>query len=87
MGCLTLLKVKPGFVTLEAFKKRGNDGAADVAMLHLLMDQHPLFGVASLPKISDKSLISRILSGERNLAKQYIKMLSERFNINPSLFF
>lgn len=71
---------------LNAFENQAHDDDADVAMLRLLMDQHSL-GVASFPEIGDKSLISKILSGKRNLTKQHIKLLSRRFNINPSLFF
>jgi len=75
-----------GIAALEEFEKQSNDQAADIVMLRVLMEQHQL-GVASFPEIGDKSHISRILSGERNLTKQHIALLSERFNINPSLFF
>lgn len=90
-GLISLLgqaiaRYEEGIEELEEFKKQANDGAADVVMLRLLMDQHQL-GVANFPEIGDKSLISRILSGKRNLTKQHITLLSERFNINPSLFF
>ena len=90
-GLISLLghaiaRYEEGIEALEEFNKQTNDGPADVAMLRLLMDQHQL-GVASFPEIGDKSLISKILSGKRNLTKNHIKLLSERFNINPSLFF
>lgn len=62
------------------------DDAADVAMLRLLMDQHGL-GVADFPEIGDKSLLSRILSGQRNLTKKHIARLSKRFDVEPGLFF
>lgn len=62
------------------------DDAADVAMLRLLMDQHGL-GVADFPEIGDKSLLSRILSGQRNLTKKHISRLSKRFDVDPGLFF
>jgi HTH-type transcriptional regulator/antitoxin HigA len=62
------------------------DDAADVAMLRLLMDQHGL-GVADFPEIGDKSLVSRILSGQRNLTKKHIARLSKRFDVEPGLFF
>lgn len=90
-GLITLLgraiaRYEDEVTTLEEFKRQAYEGPADVAMLRLLMDQHKL-GVASFAEIGDKSLISRILSGERNLTKKHIKILSERFNISPSLFF
>lgn len=59
---------------------------ADLSMLRLLMDQHNL-GTADLPEIGSKSMVSRVLSGERSLNKNHIKALSERFNIDPGLFF
>ena len=55
-------------------------------MLRLLMDQYDL-GVADLPEIGSKSMVSRVLSGERSLNKKHIKALSERFGIDPGLFF
>jgi HTH-type transcriptional regulator/antitoxin HigA len=50
------------------------------------MEQHKL-GVADLPEIGSKSLVSRILNGERRLTRNHIEALSKRFNINPALFF
>ncbi len=50
------------------------------------MDQHGL-GTADLPDIGSKSMVSRVLSGERSLNKKHIQALSERFSINPALFF
>ncbi len=73
-------------MTLEKLDNLVKIKQLNVAMLRLLMDQHQL-GVANFPEIGDKSLISRILSGKRNLTKQHITLSSERFNINPSLFF
>lgn len=57
-----------------------------VALLKMLMEQHGL-GVADLPEIGGKSLISRILNGERSLTRNHIEALSKRFDINPALFF
>jgi len=71
---------------LSTFDTEVRTGPADVAMLRVLMDQHNL-GMVDFPEIGDKSLISRILSGSRNLTKQHIEKLSERFNISPGLFF
>ena len=75
-----------GLVTLEAFETQANDIPADVAMLRVLMKQQGL-EVADFPEIGDKSLVSRMLSGSRNLTKQHIRKLSERFGIKSSLFF
>lgn len=72
--------------TLVAFDEASENDAADIALLRLLMSQHQLTG-AELPEIGDKTLVSKILSGERNLTKQHIEKLSKRFQIDPGLFF
>lgn len=59
---------------------------AGVALLKVLMEQYDL-GVADLPEIGSKSLVSRILSGNRSLTRKHIKALSQRFGISPALFF
>ncbi len=71
---------------MTAFEQRSMSQPSDVAMLRLLMDQHNL-GTADLPEIGSKSMVSRVLSGERSLNKNHIKALSDRFHISPSLFF
>lgn len=69
------------------FNDRINSGDAGVSCLRLLMDQHKL-GVADLPEIGSKSLVSKILNErDRQLTKQHIEALSQRFNISPALFF
>ena len=71
---------------LVEFEVRTMGQSADLAMLRVLMDQHNL-GTTDLPEIGSKSMVSRVLSGERNLNKNHIHALSQRFNINPGLFF
>lgn len=71
---------------LAAFDHRSMAAPSDVATLRLLMDQHGL-GTADLPEIGSKSMVSRVLSGERSLNKNHIQALAQRFSISPSLFF
>lgn len=71
---------------LDAFQQQTDEIPVDVAMLRLLMKQQGL-GVADFPEIGDKSLVSRILSGSRNLTKQHIQKLAVRFGVSESLFF
>ena len=71
---------------VQAFEKNVSDMPADISMLRLLMDQHELNGT-DFPEIGDKTLVSKILKGDRNLTKDHIVKLSERFNISPALFF
>jgi HTH-type transcriptional regulator/antitoxin HigA len=39
------------------------------------------------PEIGSKSMVSRVLSGQRNLTKKHIEALCQRFHISPVLFF
>lgn len=71
---------------LVEFESRAMQQPTDLAVIRLLMDQYKL-GTNDLPEIGSKSMVSRVLSGERALNKKHIKALSERFNINPGLFF
>ncbi len=71
---------------LAVFEARAMQQPTDLAVIRLLMDQYKL-GTNDLPEIGSKSMVSRVLSGERALNKNHIKALSERFNIDPGLFF
>ena len=67
-----------------------NDAAvnqpADIATLSLLMAQYQL-STADIPEIYSKSMVSRVLSGERSMNKNHIKALADRFQISPNLIF
>ena len=69
------------------FNESTGIGDPALAVLRTLMDQHGL-GVADLPEIGSKSLVSKILNQrDRQLTRQHIEALSERFRISPALFF
>ncbi|MBV1884041.1 MAG: helix-turn-helix domain-containing protein [Pseudomonadales bacterium] len=61
-----------------------NDG---VAVLRVLMDQHHLRLEDLKEEIGSKSLVSMILNGSRNLTREHIQSLSDRFKVAPSAFF
>ncbi|PCJ50950.1 MAG: transcriptional regulator [Gammaproteobacteria bacterium] len=71
---------------LVEFENYAMAQSSDLTVLRVLMDQHAL-GTADLPEIGSKSMVSRVLSGQRSLNKNHIKALSERFNLDPALFF
>src|SRR5690606_25916729 len=71
---------------LAVFEQRALEQPGDLAMLRLLMSQHQP-GTADLPENGSKSMVSRVLSGERSLNKKHISALSRRFDIDPGLFF
>lgn len=68
------------------FVNKAMEGEADIAVLRFIIDQHQLT-LSDLPEIGHKSLVSKILSGERNLTRSHIDKLSKRFHLDPGLFF
>ena len=57
-----------------------------VEVLKVLMEDHGL-GQGDLPEIGSQSLVSKILSNERQLTKEHIEKLSKRFHVSPAVFF
>jgi HTH-type transcriptional regulator/antitoxin HigA len=57
----------------------------DASTLRFLMDQHQL-NTSDLPEVGDKSIISRILSGQRQLTRKHIAALCLRFSLASSFF-
>jgi HTH-type transcriptional regulator / antitoxin HigA len=73
----------PDFAEFNA----GVEAPDAVDMLKFLMEQHGL-GIADLPEIGSKSLVSRILNRRgRELTRRHIEALSKRFGVSPALFF
>lgn len=70
----------------NAFNDRIEKLDNGIATLKVIMEQHHL-GIADLPEIGSKSLVSRILRGDRRLTRNHIAALSQRFGISPALFF
>lgn len=68
------------------FNRRVEQVDPGVATLKSLIEQHGLT-MNDFPEIGSKSLVSRVLSGERQLTRQHIRALTWRFNINAELFF
>ena len=56
-------------------------------VLHFLMDQHGLRQKDFVDVFGTPSIVSEVLSGKRELNKEHIRRLSERFHISPELFF
>jgi HTH-type transcriptional regulator / antitoxin HigA len=55
-------------------------------VLRLLMEQHGL-KQGDLPEIGSQGVVSELLSGKRELNKNQIARLSERFGVSPATFF
>ena len=56
-------------------------------VLHFLMDQHGLKQKDLADVFGTPSIVSEVLSGKRELNKDQIKRLSDRFHVSPELFF
>ena len=58
-----------------------------LGVLRFLMDQHSLKQKDLVDVFGTPSIVSEILSGKRELNKEHIRRLSERFHVSPELFF
>lgn len=71
---------------LAAFNARIKALPRGVAALRVLMDQYGLNQSSFCNEIGQRSLVSRILSGERNLTVDHIRALAKRFNVSAEVF-
>ena len=69
------------------FNQRVSELDDGVAVLKTLMDQHQLKAEDLKEEIGGKSLVSMILNGTRNLTLDHVQALSDRFKLEPALFF
>ena len=56
-------------------------------VLRFLMDQHGLKQKDLVDVFGAPSIVSEVLNGKRELNKDQIRRLSERFHVSPELFF
>ena len=61
--------------------------AKPLDVLQFLMEQHGLKQKDLIDVFGTPSIVSEVLSGKRELNKEHIKRLSERFQVSPELFF
>jgi HTH-type transcriptional regulator/antitoxin HigA len=61
--------------------------ATPLEVISFLMDQHGLKQKDLVDVFGTASIVSEVLSGNRDLAKVHIARLSERFHVSPELFF
>lgn len=61
--------------------------AKPLEVLHFLMDQHGLKQKDLVDIFGAPSIVSEVLGGKRDLNKDHIKRLSERFHVSPEMFF
>jgi HTH-type transcriptional regulator/antitoxin HigA len=56
-------------------------------VIRFLMEQHGLRQKDLADAFGTPSIVSEVLSGKRDLSKDHIRRLSERFHVSPELFF
>ena len=61
--------------------------APPLAVLQFLMDQHDLKQKDLAEIFGTPSIVSEVMNGKRELNKEHIRRLSERFHVSPELFF
>lgn len=61
--------------------------ASPLAVVEFLMDQHGLKQKDLADVFGTPSIVSEVLNGKRELNKQHIRKLSQRFHVSPGLFF
>lgn len=68
------------------FNARIAAGSHGVSLLRILMDQYELKQTDFEEEIGQRSLVSRILKGERSLTLDHMRNLAKRFNIPVARF-
>ena len=61
--------------------------ATPLQALTFLMEQHGLKQKDLLDVFGTRSVVSEVVHGKRDLTKEQIRRLSERFHVSPELFF
>jgi len=58
-----------------------------VTVLRYLMDRHGLNQKDLIPEFGVESTVSLVFSGKRQMNRDHIERLSERFHVSPAVFF
>jgi len=61
--------------------------ASPLEMIEFLMDQNGLKQKDLADVFGTPSIVSEVLNGKRELNKEHIRRLSERFHVSPEMFF
>jgi HTH-type transcriptional regulator / antitoxin HigA len=74
---------------IEDFEEKHYDlpKASPTETIRFLMDQNGLKQKDLIDVFGTPSIVSEVLSGKRELNKDHITRLSERFHVSPELFF
>jgi HTH-type transcriptional regulator/antitoxin HigA len=74
---------------IEDFEDRNYElpKSSPLETIEFLMDQHGLKQKDLLDVFGTRSIVSEVMNGKRELNKEHIRRLSERFHVSPELFF
>lgn len=61
--------------------------ASPLEVLRFLMEEHGLKQADLLDIFKTRSIASEVLNGKRELTKEHIRLLSQRFHVSPEVFF
>ena len=76
-------------VLIENFeaKRYPVQGSGPLDVIRHLMEENHLRQKDLVDVFGTESIVSDVLNGKRDLAKDHIRKLSERFGVSPALFF
>ena len=84
--CARISRYEASRPEMVALRKEMESIPSGIAVLRTLMDQHKLTLSDFQNEIGSKSMVSRVLNGQRQLTLNHIKKLAVRFGVSPALF-
>ncbi|ALR79010.1 XRE family transcriptional regulator [[Enterobacter] lignolyticus] len=84
--CAKISRYEANQPEIVALRQEMESVPVGIAVLRTLMDQHKLTISDFQDEIGSKSMVSRVLNGQRQLTLNHIKKLAIRFGVSPALF-
>ena len=84
--CARISRYEANRPEIVALRKEMESVPVGIAVLRTLMDQYNLTISDFQDEIGSKSMVSRVLNGQRQLTLNHIKKLAARFGVSPALF-
>ena len=84
--CARISRYEAHHPAIVALRQEMESAPAGIAVLKTLMDQYKLNLSDFQDEIGSKSMVSRVLNGQRQLTLNHIKKLAARFGVSPALF-
>ena len=84
--CARISRYEASRPEIVALRKEMESVPVGIAVLRTLMDQYNLTISDFQDEIGSKSMVSRVLNGQRQLTLNHIKKLAARFGVSPALF-